>query len=280
MKTAFCLYETTKKDLPLLHLSNVATRGCLALLCAAVLCVVSGCSSSNAYKPTVEGIMFTDVNGTPLKTQPKSLTVGQGSYVNVTLSGDTQLLGANWSVVCGSALPPGEPLPPGQTQDQSCGTFTPAHTMSGPIPTFVGNAVTSGYVALYVAPAAPPKQGAVTLYALATADPNKTASVTLSIDGEPISVSFAPAPPSTMQVGASAQSRVILNNDITSAGVRWSTICGSADCGFFGPAESLGGVTTTYVAPASVPRGGTVQVTATSIADPTKTITTAVSITP
>jgi hypothetical protein len=279
MKTAICRYGTTKNDLPLLHLSSVARRGCLALLCT-VLFAVSGCSSGSGVKPTVEGIIFTDVDGTKLPTQPTSLTVGQGSYVNVTLSGDTQLLGANWSVVCGSALPPGQPLPPGQTQDESCGTFTPAHTLSGPIPNYTGNAVTAGYLALYVAPAAPPKQGVVTLYASATSDPSRTATVTLSIEGQPISVGFAPIPSSTMQVGASSQFRAVLNNDVTNAGVRWSTLCGSADCGFFGPVETLSGVATTYVAPAILPAGGIVQVTATSVADPTKAITAAVSITP
>jgi hypothetical protein len=196
------------------------------------------------------------------------------------LSSDLQMLGSDWTVVCGSALPPGTPLPPGQTQDESCGTFTPAHTMSGPIPTYITNAVTSGYVALYVAPATPPKQGVVTLYASATADPSRNATVTLTISGQPISVGFAPAPPSMLAVGASAQFKAALNNDVTNAGVRWSVLCGSTDCGFFGPVETVSGVATTYVAPATVPAGGTVQVTATSVADPTKAVSATISITP
>jgi hypothetical protein len=281
MKTAICQYGTTKNDLPLRHLSNVA-RICMALLCVALF-AVSGCSSGSAGKPTVEGITFTDVDGTMLKTQPTSLTVGQGTYVAVTLTGDPQLLGANWTAVCGSTLPPGQPLPPGQTQDESCGTFTPAHTMSVPtsgIPIYVGNAVTAGYLALYVAPPTPPKEGVVTLYAQATADPSRTASVTLSIDGQPISVGFAPTPISTMHVAASTPLRAVLNNDVTNAGVRWSVLCGSTDCGSFSPVETLSGVATTYVAPATVPVNGTVQVTATSVADPTKAVNANISVTP
>jgi len=277
MKTTIRMYET-KTSNPLSRFPSAVRRGCGALLCAGLI-LLSGCSTSST-KPQVEGITITDVDGTALKTPPTSLTVGQGTYVDVMLTGDPQLLGANWTVVCGSALPPGTPLPPGQTQDESCGTFTPAHTMSGPIPTYVTNAVTSGYVALYVAPAVPPKQGVVTLYASATADPSKTATVTLTIGGEPISVGFAPAPPTTLQVGASAQFRAALNNDVTNAGVRWSVICGSSDCGFFGPVETTSGVTTTYVAPATIPAGGNVQITATSIGDPTKAISATVSITP
>lgn len=268
----------TLKSTPLSRFLNAMKLACVPLLSAGLV-VLCGCSSTNAWKPQVQGITFTDTDGTALKTPPKSLTVGQGTYVDVTLTGDPQLLGADWSVVCGSALPPGEPLPPGQTQDESCGTFTPAHTTSGPIPTYVTNAVTSGYLALYVAPAAPPKQGVVTLYASATADPSRVSTVTLTIQGQPISVVFAPAPPSTLQVKASAQFRAVLDNDVTNAGVRWSVLCGSTDCGSFSPVTTNSGVATTYVAPATVPTGGNVQITATSIADPTKATSAHVSIT-
>ncbi len=270
--------DAMKKRKSFPQLRSAFRLGSAALLFAGLV-MASGCSTG-ATKPQVEGITFSDIDGTALKTPPTSLTVAQGTYVDVMLTGDTQLLGANWSVVCGSALPSGTPLPPGQTQDESCGTFTPAHTMSGPIPTYVTNAVTSGYVALYVAPAAPPKQGVVTLYASSTADPSRSATVTLTIGGQPISIGFAPAPPTTLQVGASAQFKAAVNNDVTDAGVRWSVICGSADCGFFGPVETTSGVVTTYVAPATVPSGGSVQVTATSIADPTKALSATIAITP
>jgi hypothetical protein len=252
-------------------------------LLSVVLLAGIGCSTGNSTKPQVEGITFTDVDGSALNTPPTSLTVGQGTYVSTMLSDDPQLLGADWSVVCGSAIPPGTPLPPGQTQDESCGTFTPPHTMSVPssgIPPYVTNAVTSGYVALYVAPAAPPKQGVVTLYVSATADHSRAATVTLTIQGNPISLVLAPAPPSALQAGASTQLRAVLNNDITNAGVRWSAACGSTACGFFGPVETDGGVATTYVAPSVVPAGGAVQITATSVADPTKSTTATLSVTP
>jgi hypothetical protein len=278
MKTTIRRYRTMRNT-PLAHLLSTAKRVSSTLVSLSVI-TLAGCSSGGGTKPQVEGVTFTDIDGTALKTPPTSLTVGQGTYVDTMLSGDSQLLGADWSVVCGSAPPPGTPLPPGQTQDESCGVFTPAHTMSGPVPTYITDAVKSGYVALYVAPAVPPKQGVVTLYASATADHSRVATVTLTIEGQPISVGFAPPPPSTLKVGASAQFRAALNNDVTSAGVRWSAICGLTDCGLFGPAETASGVATTYVAPAAVPIGGTVQVIATSIADPTKAISATVSITP
>ncbi len=277
METSIRMYLL--KKISVSRVLRLARSAAIALL-AMNLVALSGCSSGSGSKPQVQGITFSDLDGSALTTQPTSLTTGQGTYVTVMLTGGSQMLGANWTAVCGSALAPGTPLPPGETQDESCGTFTPAYTLSGPIPSYVTNAVTGGYVALYVAPTATPKQGIVTLYASATADPSSVATATLTIGGEPITVGFAPAPPSTMQVGASAQLKAVLTNDVTNAGARWSAICGSADCGFFGPVETASGVATTYVAPASVPTGGTVQVTATSVGDPTKAISATISITP
>lgn len=256
-------------------------RMALLTVSLAVLLTVSACSSSTSVSNVqVEPINFTDANGTVMK-QPGSLTAGQGVYVDVALINDSQQLGADWSVYCGSAPPPGTPIPPGQTQDESCGTFTPAHTMSvnpknDAIPPYLTNG--AGYVALYVAPGAPPKGGTVTLYAAATSSPNKFSSVSLNIEGNPISVSLAPPPPGTLQAGASTQLRAVLNNDAANAGVKWTVSCGSSDCGSFQPAQTSSGVATTYTAPAVAPAGGTVQVMATSVTDSTKAASATISI--
>lgn len=243
------------------------------------LLVISGCSSGNSSaKPQVGAIAFTDANATPIQKPLASLTVSQGTYLAVALTNDTQLLGADWSVSCGSAPAPGTPLPPGQIQDESCGTFTPAHTMSGPVPSYVTSA--TGYVALYTAPAIPPKEGTVTLYASASSNHTRFSSVTLTVNGLPISVGFAPSPPPTLGLSASTQFKAVLSSDSSGAGVKWTVICGSNACGSFSPAQTASGVVTTYTAPASVPTGGTVLLTATAIADPTKSFTATVQIVP
>lgn len=250
---------------------------CFSLLAASLL-TLSGCSSgSSSSKPQVLPIAFTDSKGIAKPTLT-SLTVSQGTYLSVTLTDDPKLLGADWSVDCSSALAPGAPLPSGWTQDESCGTFTPGHTTSGPIPSYLTSA--AGYVTHYVAPAAPPKEGTVTLYASATSDHSRQSSVTLTIGGLPISVGFAPAPPATLHPGTSAQFRAVLNNDVTNAGVKWSILCSSSDCGSLDPAQTTSGEATSYTAPAAVPTGGTVQVTATSVADPTKVATATIQIVP
>jgi hypothetical protein len=129
-----------------------------------------------------------------------------------------------------------------------------------------------------VAPGTPPANGVVTLYAVSTTAPNKFSSVSLSIEGNPISVTLAPAPPGMLEAGATAQLRAVLSNDAADAGVNWTVICGSQDCGSFQPVQTASGVATTYTAPAVAPAGGTVQVTVTSVTDPTKAASATISI--
>ncbi len=147
------------------------------LLCALLL--VSGCTSGSTMRPHVGAISFTDATGNALPAIT-ALTAGQGAYMEVAITNDASLLGANWSVTCKSALPPGTPLPPGETEDTSCGIFTPMHTMSGPVPSYATSG--AGYVTFYTAPAAAPKGGTVTLFAASTSDPSQYTSVTLTIN--------------------------------------------------------------------------------------------------
>ena len=150
-------------------------RGIVLLAVAAAM--VTGCSDTT--KPQVGAITFTSANGVA-QSALTTVTAGQGAYLEVTITHDIALLGANWSVTCESALPPGTPLPPGQTEDTSCGTFAPLHTISGPVPSYATSG--TGYVTFYTAPAAPPKGGTVTLYASSTTDPSQSSSLTLTIN--------------------------------------------------------------------------------------------------
>jgi hypothetical protein len=246
--------------------AGYSTSALLAMFC---LLASSGCgSNSSTSRLKVGPITFTDANGA-LQTTRKVLAAGESSYMDVNVTNDGQELGADWSVYCGSAPPPGTPIPPGQTQDDSCGTFIPVHTVSGPIPGYVTNP--SGYLTLYTAPAAPPKSGTVTLYATATSNRSRVSTVTLMVDAQSISIAFAPVPPATLAPGASTQIKAAVNHDATNSGVIWSAACGSSDCGSFHPMQTASGIAATYTAPAAAPlSGGAVQITAASAADPNK----------
>jgi hypothetical protein len=235
----------------------------------AVCLSLSGCGSS-PVKPQVGSITVTDANGMA-QSAIKSLTVGNGTYLDVTLTNDEGLLGADWTVTCGSALPPGTPLPPGQTIDASCGYFTPIHTASAPVPAYAQNA--DGIVTYYSAPTTPPKAGTVTLYASASADHSRFSTLTLVIAGQPISVAIVASisPPFTLPVTGTMSLIGTLSNDHTVGGgsISWSLSCQSSDCGSMSATKSTSGTAITYTAPASVPTGNTVTVTATSVTDPT-----------
>ncbi len=229
----------------------------------------TGCNSS-PVKPNIGPITATDINGV---AQPaiKTLTVGSGTYLDVALTNDQSLLGADWTVSCGSALPPGTPLPPGQTIDTSCGYFTPIHTATAPVPAYAQNA--TGIVTYYTAPAAPPKAGTVTLYASSSADHSRFSSLTLVIAGQPISVGIVAStpPPFTLAVSGTMSLTGTLSNDYTVGGgsIDWSLSCQSNDCGYLDATKTASGTAITFTAPATVPTGNTVTVTATSVTDPT-----------
>lgn len=241
------------------------------------LAVLSGCSSSSSGKPEVGSITFTDANGTA-QTPLTSLTVSSSAYLDVTLTNDKELLGADWTASCGSEPPLGTPLPPGETVDDSCGTFTPVHTMSGPVPDYATSA--AGYVTLYTSPSAPPVGGAVTLYVTATSDPSVYSIVTLPVVGLPIVIGFAPAPPATLAVSGSTPLKAVLTNDYAAGGVNWTVTCSSSACGSLGSTKTASGTATTYTAPAAVPAGNTVAVFATSVTDPTKAVSANITILP
>jgi hypothetical protein len=244
-------------------------------LCAAALLV--GCSASKT-PVQVGNIKFTDANGKVSGNKLTAVSAGAAIYVDVQLADDKQLLGVDWTVTCGSAPPPGSPLPPGVTQDDSCGIFLPVHTASAPVPSYASSG--AGVVTLFTVPASPPKQGVVTLYAAATADHSRYSSVTLTVVGLPISIQFGSVPVSSLPVNGTVAFKAVLTNDYVSGGVNWSAACGASSCGTFSPAKTASGVATTYTAPATVPPGGTVVISATSVTDPTKSISSTVTIEP
>ncbi|MFC5865480.1 hypothetical protein ACFPT7_24455 [Acidicapsa dinghuensis] len=100
----------------------------------------------------------------------------------------------------------------------------------------------------------------------------------------PNAVIFVAQPPTSLAVNASASLVAAATyTNIAVAGentaVTWSVACGSAGaCGAFSSNADAAGIT--YTAPAVVPSGGVVTVTATSVADGSKSVSTAIKIVP
>jgi hypothetical protein len=95
----------------------------------------------------------------------------------------------------------------------------------------------------------------------------------------PIQVTFAPPLPTAIQVGNTASLSATVANDGSASGVNWTVTCSGSDCGSFNPTQTASEVQTTYTPPASVPGGGTVTITATSVADGSKSASGTVTVT-
>jgi hypothetical protein len=93
-----------------------------------------------------------------------------------------------------------------------------------------------------------------------------------------ISVAFSGNPPSAVITNSATQIAAVVNGDSTHAGAKWSVTCGSSQCGAVSPATTTSGGNTTYTAPTAVPNAAIVTITATSVADPTKSVATTITI--
>lgn len=95
---------------------------------------------------------------------------------------------------------------------------------------------------------------------------------------QPISVAFAAQPPSSLVSSGTTSVTANVANDSASKGVNWTVTCGSSSCGSFNPAQTASGGATTFTAPTAVPTGNTVTITATSVADSTKSASATITI--
>lgn len=223
----------------------------VVVLIAALLAGPTGCKLSGPVDytpPTPTGIVF-------LEAPPSSLAVNASATVAASLTTANGPLGTNfdtsvsYSVSCGST--------------GACGRL--------------GSNDEVGAVT-YTAPPAIPAGGTVTVTA-SGAGLSVSATVTIT-PPLPIQVAFYTPPPASIMVGAMFPLSASITND-TSANpqVQWSVTCGGAACGSFNPAETGDEDPTTYAAPASIPPGGTVTVTMTSLTDKTKTASTTIAVT-
>ena len=94
-----------------------------------------------------------------------------------------------------------------------------------------------------------------------------------------IVVAFSTAfpPPTALATSAMAGIAAVVTNDSAGAGVNWTCLPVGL-CGSFTPSMIASNVPTSYQAPAQVPAGNTVTVTATSITDTTKSVSATITI--
>jgi hypothetical protein len=94
----------------------------------------------------------------------------------------------------------------------------------------------------------------------------------------PIGVSVSPSA-STVQAGATQNVIATVTNDESNRGVTWTVSCSSIPCGSVSPAFTPSGAPTSYAPPVALPAANlSVRLTATSVADSTKTATAAITV--
>jgi hypothetical protein len=94
----------------------------------------------------------------------------------------------------------------------------------------------------------------------------------------PIAVTFGPRA-SALQPSGGSGFTAFVTNDSANAGVTWTVTCGSAGaCGSFAATSTASGVAADFSAPAAIPSGNTVTITATSVTDSTKKATAVLTI--
>ena len=206
----------------------------------------SGCGGSGnetAPPPTPPGptaVVFISPPPTSLAVNAAATLAAAATFPNSATVGNAAV---TWMVTCDSA--------------GACGAF--------------GSSANAGAVT-YTAPSAIPSGKTVKVTATSVANPSLSASSTITIVAQiPISVSFASAPPASIQVGAAFPLAATVVNDVSAnPEVSWTAACATGTCGSFQPATTASGSTTTYTAPSAIPSGGSVTVTATSVTDKTK----------
>jgi hypothetical protein len=182
---------------------------------------------------------------------PTTLTAGQTASLIAVVSNDSGNAGVTWSVTCGGT---------------ACGSFNPTTTASGAATT-------------YTAPANVPTGATVTIVASSVTDGTATASATITIAAPAgVSVSFAAQPPAALTIGNTFPLTAVVTGDSKNGGVAWTVTCGGAACGVLNPTTTASNAATTYTAPAAIPTGSTVKVTATSVSDNTKSASATITI--
>ena len=200
------------------------------------------------------GTMALSVTVTP---RAFSIQTGARTTITATVSGGSQNKGISWSVSgagCSGA---------------NCGTLS---AMSS----------ASGISITYTAPNVVPNPATVVLTASAVADNTKSdvATVTITGDPPPISVSIAPSS-ACVQTANTQNLTATVQNDSQNQGVNWGLLgagCSGAACGTLSATSSASGTPIIYTAPAGVPNPPTVSLTATSVADNTKSAVAAITI--
>ncbi|MGB8541891.1 MAG: hypothetical protein WCD49_09670 [Candidatus Acidiferrales bacterium] len=219
----------------------------LALSVAAVLSILAltGCVTKQAAPSTVPVVTFQLL-------PPSTIQAGAQVQLVAVVTNDPKMLGIDWNASCVTT---------------SCGSFNPAHTVSGQATT-------------YMAPTTVP-QGGVNIAARATASPAQTVVANVSIFTN-VQIKLTGFPSSPLGAGNTTTLIAVVTGDPNNPplGVGWSLNCTAAVCGTLSSLNTASGVPVVYTAPSTVATPFTVTFQATPLADTTQIISASIAVNP
>jgi hypothetical protein len=219
-------------------------------------------SDSDTFTITPAAIVVSFAPNPPFSTV---LVGGSTQTITVTVTHDITAGGVSRSLQAGTPLSP-------------CPITSPPATLCGAIAAYQQTTTNNTTTATFtytppsgsMVPAAPYNNP--TIVATANGGTHPAASFSFAINLGPVAISFTTAPPATIAVNAMANIAAHVTNDPANKGVDWSLGCAvGTNCGTITP-HTASDAPAAYTAPPTVPGGGGLTITATSTADPSKSI--------
>jgi len=235
---------------------SVAGSGCTGATCGTISASGLYTAPSSVPNPPQVSVTATSV-ADPTKSATASLTIIPPVSVSISPTSSQLLIGGHQQFTAAVS---------GTTNS----TVSWSVAGSGCTGTTCGTITISG---LYTAPSSVPSPPQVSVTATSVADPTKSATATVTIV-PPVSVTISPLTVQLLTGGHQQFTASVTHT--TDTAVSWSVAgigCTGATCGTI----SASGL---YAAPSAVPSPPQVSVTATSVADPTKSATASVTIVP
>ena len=227
----------------------------LAALAGMAGCALTGKTNASNNTPII--------TVTLTQTPPAYLLVQNAVPLSASVSNDPADAGVDWAAACGSA-----PL---------CGSFSPAHTVSGG-------------TTIFTAPSEVPTHSTVTVTALSTTNHGVQLAASVTILSAVTSVTITQPPAASLPAGVTITLAATVAGDPSNLGVDWKATCGTSgvlrtpvDCtppGF----HSLPGASISFAVPSplQIPNivGSTVLLTAYATADHNFSATALFTVTP
>ena len=230
------------------------------------------------FPPTITG-----TGQLSASTTPDSTTVHPGSPIGFTINVSNAGPGMDNGVTLSDPLPSGAgvtwSISPAYSGPGTCSIT--GTTGSQVLSCAFGNLAAGANATLHVGSATAPA-GTYTNAATITVNNQQYLTLTtITVSASAESIAFTPALPVSAVTGSAVSVNATVSNDPGNGGVNWTVTCGSTGaCGSFTAAHTASGVSTTYNAPANVPTGNTVTITATAVDAPSPQVSAAVTITP